>query len=84
MGNENIVIGNIEQLTNSKASDFSPAPFLTIKHQHIANAAKMAAKVMAGKDWHTLSIREHDLVRYLFRAGLIEKENNNGFVGKAI
>ncbi len=29
-------------------------------------------------------MREHDLVKYLFRAGLLKKENDNGFVGEAI
>ncbi len=54
------------------------------KNESIKSAAKMAATIMAGKDWSTLTLREHDLVKYLNRAGMIEIENDNGYVGKAI
>ena len=86
MVREDTTVGKIEQLTNIQPTVFLPQPNITLTTQqrHIMDAVNMAAKVVAGRDFRTLSMREHDLVKYLFRAGLLKKENDNGFVGEAI
>lgn len=46
--------------------------------------AQKAAEIIAGKDWHKLSNREHQLLEMLENEGyIIPNKPADGFVGKA-
>ena len=45
---------------------------------------RKVAEIYAGKDWHKLSSKEHELVKLLEEGGhIIPNKPVNGFVGKA-